>query len=108
MRSYPIPALTLLLSFSALGGQSVITARLGDSDAIYVSPPAYRVHADGKTDDSPAIHDDFRKILVGNSSQKAVSEIEANLFGVPDASSHPPVSIPQWRQPLAPPASVAN
>jgi len=55
MRAYPIAALSALLSSTALGGPSVITARLDDSNAIYVSQPAYGVHLDGKTDDSSAL-----------------------------------------------------
>jgi hypothetical protein len=55
MRSYSIPGLFVLFGFCALGGPSVITVRLDDPGAIHVSSPAYRVHANGKTDDSPAI-----------------------------------------------------
>ncbi len=38
-----------------MGGPSVITARLDDSNATNVSPPAFAVHADGRSDDSSAI-----------------------------------------------------
>src|SRR5579863_9677642 len=55
MPSYSIPAISVLLSFSALGGPSVITARLDDPNAIYVSAPAFAVHADGQIDDTSAI-----------------------------------------------------
>jgi len=55
MRPYVIPALAGLLSFSALGGPSTITARLDDANAVYVAAPAFAVHADGKSDDSAAL-----------------------------------------------------
>ena len=55
MKSCPVLALSLLLTFPAFGGRSVITARLDDSNAVYVTRPAFEVHADGKTDDSAVI-----------------------------------------------------
>jgi len=55
MRSYSIPAVLALFSYSALCGPSVITTRLDDPKAVYLAAPSFTVHADGKTDDSAVI-----------------------------------------------------
>ncbi len=66
MRRYSIPALSILLSFPALGGPSVITARPDDPNAIEMSSPAFEVHRDGKTDDSSAIQAAIDKASAGH------------------------------------------
>src|SRR5579875_375965 len=50
-----LPALLLLSSSSAVLAASVITTRLDDPKAVYLTTPAFGVHADGTTDDSAAI-----------------------------------------------------
>ena len=55
MRLYSIPALCIALSVSATAGRSVMTTSVDDPNGIYLSSPAFAVHADGKTDDSSAL-----------------------------------------------------
>jgi len=65
MRSYLIPALYVLVSFSATAGRSIITTRPEDSHALYLSPPAFELHADGKMDDSAGVQAAIDKAYTG-------------------------------------------
>ena len=55
MRSPSILAALVLFASAATAGTSTITKRLDDPKAIYLAAPEFTLHADGTTDDSPAI-----------------------------------------------------
>src|SRR5450755_2391811 len=54
MKNKPLLALLLGVS-SAASAASVMTTRLDDPRAIYLTGPEFAAHGDGKTDDSAAI-----------------------------------------------------
>ncbi|MGA8030711.1 MAG: glycosyl hydrolase family 28-related protein [Bryobacteraceae bacterium] len=55
MKKYLAPAMLLLAVSSAASAASVMTTRLDDPKAVYLTPPEFGAHADGNTDDSAAI-----------------------------------------------------